>query len=70
PAGQIVFSETSERVILPGEEYAAKISWEPVSAPGSPAAWTVDFNGGGGPVSLEQQRMFVPARASHIQIEG
>lgn len=70
PAGQIVFSETSERVILPGEEYAAKISWEPVSAPESPGAWTVDFNGGGGPVSLEQQRMFVPARASHIQIEG
>ncbi|MGR6613016.1 DUF4232 domain-containing protein [Kocuria rhizophila] len=70
PSGQVVFSEISERVILPGEEYAAKISWEPASAPGSPTVWTVDFDGGGGPVSLDQQEEFIPTMASQIEIEG
>ncbi|WP_343232805.1 DUF4232 domain-containing protein [Kocuria rhizophila] len=70
PSGQVVFSEISERVILPGEEYAAKISWEPASALGSPTAWTVDFDGGGGPVSLDQQEEFIPTMASQIEIGG
>lgn len=70
PSGQVVFSEISERVILPGEEYAAKISWEPASALGSPTAWTVDFDGGGGPVSLDQQEEFIPTTASQIEIGG
>ncbi|WP_406018799.1 DUF4232 domain-containing protein [Kocuria rhizophila] len=70
PSGQVVFSEISERVILPGEEYAAKVSWEPASAPGSPTAWSVDFDGGGGPVSLEQQEDFIPTTASQIEIGG
>ena len=68
--GQMSTGEVPEQVILPGGRGAARISWEPTSAPDSRTTWTVDFGGGGDPVPLDQNKAFIPAAAQQITING